>query len=171
MAGTRGFVRCGRYWVADLRAQLAANARGIAEIERAVQRHRLDSGQAIVVRIDINQATKRVHVDFTGTSAQDPHNFNAPRAVCMAAVLYVFRTLIDRHIPLNEGCLALLANHRRIAPFGVEGGTAGVVGGGRLLRATGETEEIGATAGFKVEVGDVLTILTPGGGGFGAAGG
>jgi N-methylhydantoinase A/oxoprolinase/acetone carboxylase beta subunit len=48
---------------------------------------------------------------------------------------------------------------------------AGVVGGGRLLRATGETEEIGATASFKVEVGDVLTILTPGGGGFGAAGG
>ena len=42
---------------------------------------------------------------FTGTSAQDPHNFNAPRAVCMAAVLYVFRTLIDRPIPLNEGCL------------------------------------------------------------------
>jgi 5-oxoprolinase (ATP-hydrolysing) len=125
--------------VADLRAQLAANTRGIAEIERAVQRHGLDtvraymrhvqdnaaacmreaieklrpgsfryemdSGQAIVVRIDINQATKRVHVDFTGTSAQDPHNFNAPRAVCMAAVLYVFRTLIDRPIPLNEGCL------------------------------------------------------------------
>ncbi len=64
---------------------------------------------------------------------------------------------------------ALLANHRRIAPFGMDGGAAGVVGGGRLLRATGETVEIGATASFKVEVGDVLTILTPGGGGFGAA--
>jgi hypothetical protein len=47
---------------------------------------------------------------------------------------------------------------------------AGVVGGGRLLRAGGGMEEIGATASFEVEVGDVLTILTPGGGGFGAAG-
>jgi 5-oxoprolinase (ATP-hydrolysing) len=66
---------------------------------------------------------------------------------------------------------ALLANHRRIAPFGVDGGEAGVVGGGRLLRAGGRIEEIGATASFKVEVGDVLTILTPGGGGFGPVGG
>ena len=327
--------------VADLRAQLAANTRGIAEIERAVQRHGLgtvraymrhvqdnaaacmreaieklrpgsfryemDSGQAIVVRIDIDPHTRRVHVDFTGTSPQDPHNFNAPRAVCMAAVLYVFRTLIDRPIPLNEGCLeplqitiprgsmldpvppaavaagnvetsqcivdalygalgmlaasqgtmnnltfgdqrlqyyetiaggagagpgfegcdavqthmtnsrltdpeilearfpvllrefsirrgsggagryaggngsvrriefraplsgALLANHRRIAPFGLEGGAPGEVGKGRLLRAAGGTEDIGATASFKVEAGDVLTILTPGGGGFGDA--
>ena len=46
----------------------------------------------------------------------------------------------------------------------------GVVGGGRLLRAGGGMEEIGATASFEVEVGEVLTILTPGGGGFGAAG-
>jgi hypothetical protein len=68
-------------------------------------RYEMDSGQAIVVRIDIDQAVKRVHIDITGTSAQDPHNFNAPRAVCMAAVLYVFGTLIDRPIPLNEGCL------------------------------------------------------------------
>jgi 5-oxoprolinase (ATP-hydrolysing) len=327
--------------VADLRAQLAANTRGIAEIERAVQRHGLgtvraymrhvqdnaaacmreaieklrpgsfryemDSGQAIVVRIDIDPHTRRVHVDFTGTSPQDPHNFNAPRAVCMAAVLYVFRTLIDRPIPLNEGCLepleitiprgsmldpappaavaagnvetsqcivdalygalgvlaasqgtmnnltfgderlqyyetiaggagagpgfegcdtvqthmtnsrltdpeilearfpvllrefsirrgsggagryaggngsvrriefraplsgALLANHRRIAPFGLDGGAPGEVGKGRLLRAAGGTEDIGATASFNVEAGDVLTILTPGGGGFGRA--
>lgn len=58
-----------------------------------------------------------------------------------------------------------------IAPFGLQGGAPGDVGGGRLLRAGGGTEEIGATASFKVEVGDVLTILTPGGGGFGAAGG
>ena len=325
--------------VADLRAQLAANARGSAEIERAVQRHGLetvraymrhvqdnatacmkeaidklrpgsfryemDSGQAIVVRVDIDRATRRAHVDFSGTSAQDRHNFNAPRAVCMAAVLYVFRTLIDRPIPLNEGCLApleitiprgsmldpippaavaagnvetsqcivdalygalgmlaasqgtmnnltfgnnrmqyyetiaggagagpefegcdtvqthmtnsrltdpeilearfpvllrefsirrgsggagryaggsgsvrriefraplsgaLLANHRRIAPFGLAGGSPGEVGSAYLTRANGSIERIGATASFSVEAGDVLTIHTPGGGGFG----
>jgi 5-oxoprolinase (ATP-hydrolysing) len=325
--------------VADLRAQLAANARGISEIGRAVHRHGLatvraymrhvqnnaaacikeaieklrpgqfryemDSGQAIVVRVDIDRARRRAHIDFSGTSAQDPHNFNAPRAVCIAAVLYVFRTLIERPIPLNEGCIeplditiprgsmldpvppaavaagnvetsqcivaalygawgllaasqgtmnnftfgderlqyyetiaggagagaefdgcdavqthmtnsrltdpeilearfpvllrefsirrgsggagrhtggngtvrrlefraplsgALLANHRRIAPFGLEGGQPGQVGGGFLARFSGMQEQLGATASFKVERGDVLTILTPGGGGFG----
>jgi 5-oxoprolinase (ATP-hydrolysing) len=44
-------------------------------------------------------------IDFTGTSRQLPNNFNAPSAVCMAAVLYVFRTLVDDEIPLNAGCL------------------------------------------------------------------
>lgn len=66
---------------------------------------------------------------------------------------------------------ALLASHRRIATFGLDGGAPGDVGKGRLLRAAGRTEEIGATASFKVEAGDMLTIPTPGGGGFGAAGG
>ncbi len=44
-------------------------------------------------------------IDFTGTSSQQPNNFNAPLAVCKAAVLYVFRTLVDAPIPLNAGCL------------------------------------------------------------------
>jgi 5-oxoprolinase (ATP-hydrolysing) len=360
--------------VADLRAQLAANARGITEIERAVQRHTLpvvrsymrhvqdnaaasvrnaidhlqpgefryemDSGQVIAVRIDIDHEAReakvapfatgagappskapqatfdrgapanrriRARIDFTGTSAQDPHNFNAPRAVCLAAVLYVFRTLIDRPIPLNEGCLepleviippgsmldpsppaavaagnvetsqcivdalygalgvlaasqgtmnnltfgdnrlqyyetiaggagagpdfdgcdavqthmtnsrltdpeileskfpvlvrefsvrrrsggpglnrggdgtvrrlefrapmsgALLANHRRIAPFGLKGGGAGSVGTASIRRASGEVENLGATARFEVAPGDELTIETPGGGGYGVS--
>ncbi len=326
--------------LADLRAQLAANARGIAEIERAVRRHGLegvhrhmravqdnaahsvrnaiarltagsfryemDNGDAIVVAIQIDQAARRARVDFTGTSAQGNHNFNAPRAVCMAAVLYVFRTLIDAHIPLNEGCLepieiiipegslldprapaavaagnvetsqcivdalygalgvlaasqgtmnnltfgdarlqyyetiaggagagpgfagcdavqthmtnsrltdpeileaeypllvrefsiragsggagrwpggagtvrrlefrapftgALLANHRRIAPFGVAGGHSASPGAAHIRRASGALEELGATAAFSVGDGDELTVLTPGGGGFGA---
>jgi 5-oxoprolinase (ATP-hydrolysing) len=71
---------------------------------------------------------------------------------------------IEFRAPLSG---ALLANHRRIAPFGLDGGAPGEVGKGRLLRAAGGTEEIGATASFNVEAGDVLTILTPGGGGFG----
>ncbi len=326
--------------VADLRAQLAANARGIAELERAVSRHGLatvqrfmhhvqdnaaycvrraiaqlhsgafryplDDGSCIAVRIDIDRERGRARVDFTGTSEQGAHNFNAPRAVCAAAVLYVFRTLIDEPIPLNEGCLepldivippgsmldpqppaavaagnvetsqcivdalygalgvlaasqgtmnnltfgndrlqyyetiaggagagagfdgcdavqthmtnsrltdpevlegefpvlvrefsirrgsggagrhrggdgivrrlefrssflgALLANHRRIAPFGVAGGAAAAVGAAHIRRSDGAVEQLGATARFEVAAGDELTILTPGGGGFGA---
>jgi 5-oxoprolinase (ATP-hydrolysing) len=125
--------------VADLRAQLAANARGSLELQRAVSHHgvdalregmrrvqanaadcvrnaierlsagafrcEMDGGQIIAVRIDIDRAARRARVDFAGTSAQGAHNFNAPRAVCIAAVLYVFRTLVDRSIPLNQGCL------------------------------------------------------------------
>jgi 5-oxoprolinase (ATP-hydrolysing) len=340
-------LRAGRYParspaqnVADLRAQLAANARGAAELERAVRDHgltavragmrdvqrnaadcvrraieqlrpgefcyELDGGQQIAVRIEIDRSAGRARVDFAGTSPQGPHNFNAPRAVCVAAVLYVFRTLVDRPIPLNEGCLepleiviphgsmldplppaavaagnvetsqcivdalygalgvlaasqgtmnnltfgnealqyyetiaggagagpdfdgcdavqthmtnshltdpeileerfpvlvrefrirrgsggrgrhrggdgivrrlqfratlsgSLLANRRRVPPFGLAGGSPGALGAGRILRTTGEILELGATERFRVEPGDELEILTPGGGGYGA---
>ena len=326
--------------VADLRAQLAANARGIAEIARAVRRHDLaavrqymrhvqdnaahcvrqaigrlragsfsyemDDGSRVAVRIAIDHERQRARVDFTGTSPQGAHNFNAPRAVCTAAVLYVFRTLIDEPIPLNEGCLtpldiviapgsmldpqapaavaagnvetsqcivdalygalgvlaasqgtmnnltfgdsqlqyyeticggagagsqfdgcdavqthmtnsrltdpeileaefpvlvrefairqgsggigrhhggdgtvrrlefrrpfsgALLANHRRIAPFGLAGGQPAARGEAHIRRSGGAVERLSATARFEVAPGDELTILTPGGGGFGS---
>jgi 5-oxoprolinase (ATP-hydrolysing) len=339
-------LRAGRYParnpaqnVADLQAQLAANARGARELERAVREHGLeavragmrevernaaecvrraierlrpgefryemDGGQVIAVRIEIDRAAARARVDFSGTSPQGPHNFNAPRAVCVAAVLYVFRTLVDRPIPLNEGCLepleliiprgsmldplppaavaagnvetsqcivdalygalgalaasqgtmnnlsfgdetlqyyetiaggsgagpgfdgcdavqthmtnsrltdpeileerfpvlvrefrirrgsggggrhrggdgivrrlqfraalsgSLLANRRRIPPFGLAGGSAGAPGAARIRRITGEVLQLGATARFAVEPGDELEILTPGGGGYG----
>jgi len=125
--------------IADLRAQLAANARGIREIGRAAQvfgwpallaymahvqdnaedcmrrairrladgrfRYELDDGQQIAVEIRVDSARGEAAVDFTGTSAQRANNFNAPRAVTVAAVLYVFRTLLDEDIPLNAGCL------------------------------------------------------------------
>jgi 5-oxoprolinase (ATP-hydrolysing) len=125
--------------LADLRAQLAANARGIRELGRAAAAHgwpvllaymahvqdnaeacmrrairrlddgrfrcEMDSGQAIEVAVHVDRAAGSVVVDFTGTSAQLPNNFNAPRAVTVAAVLYVFRTLVDEPIPLNAGCL------------------------------------------------------------------
>jgi 5-oxoprolinase (ATP-hydrolysing) len=269
--------------------------------------YEMDNGQVIAVRIDIEPGTRRARVDFTGTSAQGAHNFNAPRAVCTAAVLYVFRTLTEAAIPLNEGCLepleilippgsmldpqppaavaagnvetsqcivdalygalgilaasqgtmnnltfgdarlqyyeticggagagpdfdgcdavqthmtnsrltdpeileaeypllveefairrgsggrgrqhggdgtvrrlkfrapfsgALLANHRRIAPFGLAGGGSAVTGEAHLERADGRRETLGATARFEVAAGDELTIRTPGGGGFGKA--
>jgi 5-oxoprolinase (ATP-hydrolysing) len=125
--------------LADLRAQLAANARGIRELERAAGEHGLatllaymrhvqdnaeacmrravrrlrdgryacemDNGQCVRVAVAVDHANGAVTVDFTGTSTQGDDNFNAPRAVTAAAVLYVFRTLIDEPIPLNAGCL------------------------------------------------------------------
>ncbi|MFZ9495053.1 MAG: hydantoinase B/oxoprolinase family protein [Burkholderiaceae bacterium] len=66
---------------------------------------KLDNGAQIQVAIRVDAAARRAEIDFTGTSAQLTNNFNAPTAVCMAAVLYVFRTLVDDDIPLNAGCL------------------------------------------------------------------
>ncbi len=125
--------------VADLAAQLAANARGMAEIAALIgrcgslqvtrymahvqdnaeacvrevigrlqngrRRYEMDDGSAIEVAVTVDRERRRVIVDFAGTSAQRDGNFNAPLAVCTAAVLYVFRTLVDSDIPLNEGCL------------------------------------------------------------------
>ncbi len=65
----------------------------------------LDDGSEIHVEIRIDQIAQRAQIDFTGTSRQHPGNFNAPFAVTKAAVLYVFRTLVDEDIPLNEGCM------------------------------------------------------------------
>ncbi|MGH6979802.1 MAG: hydantoinase B/oxoprolinase family protein, partial [Stellaceae bacterium] len=62
----------------------------------------------IRVRVAIDRAIRRATIDFTGTSAELPSNFNAPASVCKAAVLYVFRTLVDDDIPMNQGCLAPL---------------------------------------------------------------
>ena len=65
----------------------------------------LDNGSVIQVAIAIDKSTRSARIDFTGTSPQSSSNFNAPAAVCKAAVLYVFRTLVNDDIPLNAGCL------------------------------------------------------------------
>ncbi len=125
--------------LADLRAQVAANEKGVQELSKMVDqfgldvvqaymRHvqdnaeesvrrvitqlkdgqftlPLDNGAQISVSVKVNVAERSAVIDFAGTSAQQTNNFNAPRAVCMAAVLYVFRTLVDDDIPLNAGCL------------------------------------------------------------------
>ncbi len=327
--------------LADLRAQLAANARGARELRRAAAdhgramllaymghvqdnaercvrrairrlrdgcfRYELDNGQAISVQVAVDAAAGTACVDFSGTSPQQANNFNAPRAVTTAAVLYVFRTLIDEPIPLNAGCLRpltivvpqgsmldpvapaavvagnvetsqcivdalygalglqaaaqgtmnnftfgnaryqyyetiaggagagpdfdgasgvqthmtnsrltdpevletrfpvllrefsirrgsggagrhrggdglvrrvefreamtanVLANHRRIAPFGVDGGAPGATGRNSVKRrGSTASETVAATFGLAVEPGDEIQIETPGGGGFGA---
>jgi 5-oxoprolinase (ATP-hydrolysing) len=125
--------------MADLRAQIAANEKGVQELGKMVEhfglevvqaymRHvqdnaeesvrrvitrlkdgaftlPLDNGAQIQVAIRVNAAERSAVIDFSGTSPQQTNNFNAPTAVCMAAVLYVFRTLVDDDIPLNAGCL------------------------------------------------------------------
>ncbi len=65
----------------------------------------LDNDAKIAVKITIHSELQSATVDFTGTSPQLDNNFNAPAAVCKAAVLYVFRTLVNDDIPLNAGCL------------------------------------------------------------------
>ncbi|MFE7158424.1 hydantoinase B/oxoprolinase family protein [Streptomyces sp. NPDC057636] len=125
--------------LADLRAQIAANQKGVDEVarmidhfgldvvqaymkhvqdnaEEAVRRvvdalqdgefgYETDSGAVIRVRVTVDREQRGATVDFTGTSPQLATNFNAPFAVVNAAVLYVFRTLVDDDIPLNDGCL------------------------------------------------------------------
>lgn len=125
--------------LADLKAQIAANEKGVQELRRMVAQYGLDvvraymghvqdnaeesvrrvitrlkdgaftlpldNGAQIQVAVRVDAAARSAVVDFTGTSPQQANNFNAPTAVCMAAVLYVFRTLVDDDIPLNAGCL------------------------------------------------------------------
>ncbi len=125
--------------LADLKAQIAANEKGVQELRKMVAQFGLemvraymghvqdnaeesvrrvitrlkdgaftlplDNGAQIQVAIRVDAASRSAEIDFTGTSGQQTNNFNAPTAVCMAAVLYVFRTLVDDDIPLNAGCL------------------------------------------------------------------
>jgi N-methylhydantoinase B len=125
--------------LADFKAQIAANERGVQELrkmvwqygldivqaymkfvqanaEEAVRRaiavlkdgsfvYKMDNGAQIQVQVTIHPESRSATIDFTGTSRQLDSNFNAPKAVTQAAVLYVFRTLVDDNIPLNAGCL------------------------------------------------------------------
>jgi 5-oxoprolinase (ATP-hydrolysing) len=67
--------------------------------------YEMDNGAVVRVAVSIDRGAQTAHVDFTGTSAQLPSNFNAPVSVVRAAVLYVLRTLVDEPIPMNDGCL------------------------------------------------------------------
>lgn len=125
--------------LADLRAQIAANEKGIEELRKTVAefgldvvhaymrhvranaeesvrrivarlrggscRYETDAGAVVQVAVRVDREHRRAVLDFTGTSPQLPGNANAPTSVVMAAVLYVFRTLVDDDIPLNSGCL------------------------------------------------------------------
>ena len=267
--------------------------------------YELDSGEVICARIDVDHEKREATIDFEGTSPQSETNFNAPEAVTRAAVLYVFRSLIEEEIPMNEGCLeplkvkipqdsmlspsypaavvagnvetsqcvtdtlygalgalaasqgtmnnltfgndkvqyyeticggagagpgfhgadavhthmtnsrltdpeileqnfpvivesfsirkdsggagqwhggngsirklrftepveaAILSNHRRVAPFGLDGGDSAKTGINRLVRAGGTEEQLPGTATVQLNEGDTIIIETPGGGGYG----
>ena len=327
--------------IEDLKAQIAANSRGVRELGKLTKRYglqvvraymkhikdnaeecvrdavsrlgsgrsslALDSGDRTCIEITIDEAGKSAIVDFSGTSATSPGNFNAPASIARAAVLYVFRTLVKNNMPLNAGCMkpieirlpeeslvnpsypaavvagnvetsqcitdallaaldacagaqgtmndftfgnetyqyyetlcggagaganfegasavhthmtnsrltdpeilewrypvrlekfriregsggdgqhkggdgvireirflesmaaAILSNRRRVAPRGLKGGGDGLPGRNFLIRASGEIEELGATAEVALEAGDRFVIETPGGGGYGEA--
>jgi len=65
----------------------------------------MDHGATIKVSVSVSGENRSATIDFTGTSAQHTGNYNAPRSICRAVVLYVFRTLVGADIPLNEGCM------------------------------------------------------------------
>ena len=67
--------------------------------------YEMDAGQHIKVQITVDRENRTAVVDFTGTSEQQANNFNAPRPITSAAVLYVFRCMVDDNIPMNAGCL------------------------------------------------------------------
>jgi 5-oxoprolinase (ATP-hydrolysing) len=286
-------------------AEAAVRAR-IGELSDGAFEYEMDNGAVIRVAIRIDRIRRTATIDFTGTSAQQPNNFNAPLPVTRAAVLYVFRTLVDDEIPMNAGCLrpielivpegsmlnprypaavvagnvetsqvvtdclygalgvlaasqgtmnnftfgnqthqyyetisggsgagadfdgtdavqthmtnsrltdpevlefrfpvrlesfrirrgsggagrhrggdgverrlrflepmtaVMLANHRRVAPFGLAGGGSAETGRNWIERADGRREDFGATFSSAVDSGDVIVVQTPGGGGFGA---
>ncbi|MCO6407233.1 hydantoinase B/oxoprolinase family protein [Hoeflea alexandrii] len=125
--------------VADLKAQIAANEKGVADLRKMVTDFGLDvveaymghvqdnaaesvarvietlsdceyeyptdTGQVIRVKISVDRERREATVDFTGTSDAMENNFNAPEPVARAAVLYCFRVMVEKPIPMNAGCL------------------------------------------------------------------
>src|SRR5262245_49393759 len=125
--------------VNDIKAQIAANEKGVQELRKVVAQftlpvvkaymqhvqdnaaesvrrvidrlhdssfaYEMDQGTSIKVRISVDKDKREATVDFTGTSPQQNTNFNAPEPVARAAVLYVFRVMVDDEIPMNGGCL------------------------------------------------------------------
>jgi 5-oxoprolinase (ATP-hydrolysing) len=126
--------------IADLKAQIAANEKGVNELRKMIAHFGLevveaymghvqdnaaesvrnvldrlpehsecsyatDTGQIIKVKISVDKTARRATVDFTGTSPVMKNNFNAPEPVARAAVLYVFRVMVEDAIPMNAGCL------------------------------------------------------------------
>ncbi|RYD43482.1 MAG: 5-oxoprolinase [Sphingomonadales bacterium] len=94
-------------YMAHGQAQAEAAVRQlIARLDDGAFRYAMDNGAEVVVAVTVDREARHVTIDFTGSSATLPDNFNAPTPVVRAAVLYVLRTMLDDPIPMNEGCLA-----------------------------------------------------------------
>ena len=140
--------------VNDLKAQIAANEKGVQEMHKMVAlfglpvvhaymkhvqdnadesvrrvldrlhdcefSYEADQGNVIKVTITVDRKKREATVDFTGTSPQQRSNFNAPEPVTRAAVLYVFRVMVDDDIPMNAGCLRpiniVIPDHSMLRP-------------------------------------------------------
>ena len=76
----------------------------ITELNEGMYEYELDNNEFIRVKIKVDKIKREATIDFTGTAEKNPFNYNAPMAVCHAVILYVFRTLVGKNIPLNEGC-------------------------------------------------------------------
>jgi 5-oxoprolinase (ATP-hydrolysing) len=138
----------------DIKAQMAANEKGVAELRKVVTlfslpvvkaymkhvqdnaaesvrrvldrihnaefAYEMDQGTWIKVKISVDREKREATVDFTGTSPQQPTNFNAPEPVTRAATLYVFRVMVDDDIPMNAGCLRpiriIIPQHSMLKP-------------------------------------------------------
>ena len=139
LEGARYPVRNINQNINDLKAQVAANEKGAAELKKTIAEfgldvvkaymnhvqdnaaehvrrvidrlhdssfaYEMDNGSVIRVKITLDHKSREATVDFTGTSPQRADNFNAPEPVTRAAVLYVFRIMVDDAIPMNAGCL------------------------------------------------------------------
>ncbi len=139
LAGTKYPARNPLQNVNDMKAQIAANEKGVQELHKMVAQftlpvvkaymqhvqdnaaesvrrvidrlhdsafeYEMDQGTVIKVKITVDKQKREAAVDFTGTSPQQNTNFNAPEPVTRAAVLYVFRVMVDDDIPMNAGCL------------------------------------------------------------------
>jgi 5-oxoprolinase (ATP-hydrolysing) len=79
--------------------------RALENLEDSEFTYKMDDGHQVSVSIKIHHESRSATIDFTGTSVEHPGNYNAPSAICYAAVLYVLRCLVDDDIPLNAGCL------------------------------------------------------------------
>ena len=123
--GRRELLRAVAHWGAEVVAAYMGHVQDNAEacVRDVIGRltdgqftYPMDIGTQIQVAVRVNAAEGSAEVDFTGTSAQHKGNYNAPKSIAQAVVLYVFRTLVGKDIPLNQGCLKPL---RIILPEGV----------------------------------------------------
>ena len=123
--------------------------------------YEMDSGAVINVSVRVDRAARSAEIDFTGTSAQLPGNFNAPSSVAMAAVLYVLRTLVADEIPLNSGCLKPV---RVIIPPGcmLAPGYPAAVAAGNVETSQAITGALYAALGVQAEGSGTMNNVTLG---------
>ncbi|MBD3731698.1 MAG: hydantoinase B/oxoprolinase family protein [Sphingopyxis sp.] len=106
LSAAHGVQTVAAYMAYGQRQAEAAVRQLIARLDDGAFRYAMDNGAEVAVAVTVDRAARHVTIDFTGSSATLPDNFNAPMPVVRAAVLYVLRTMLDDPIPMNEGCLA-----------------------------------------------------------------